>query len=53
MGFSREHRLQVWTMRLRALEPELGGPTAHRRFVARQKFLHGAASQAVDAGTRA
>ena len=53
MGFSREHRLHVWSMRLRALEPELGGATADRRFVARQKFLHGAASQAVDAGTRA
>ena len=44
MGFTREHHLHVWTMRLRALEPELGGPTAHRRFVAQARFERGATS---------
>jgi hypothetical protein len=38
MGFTREHRLHVWSMRLRALELELGGVTAHRREVGREKY---------------
>jgi hypothetical protein len=38
MGFTREHHLHVWTMRLPALLQELGGPSAHRRFLARTKF---------------
>jgi len=31
IGFTREHDLHVWTMRLRALCLELGGTVAHRR----------------------
>jgi hypothetical protein len=31
MGFTREHDLHVWTLRLQALRLELGGTDAHRR----------------------
>lgn len=42
MGFTREYQLHVFTMRLPALLQELGGPSAHRRALARQKFARGA-----------
>ena len=38
MGFTREHSLHVWSMRLPALIQELGGPSAHRRALAQHKF---------------
>jgi len=34
MGFTREHDLHVWSLRLQALRLELGGAAAHRRAVA-------------------
>jgi alkylation response protein AidB-like acyl-CoA dehydrogenase len=34
MGFTREHDLHVWSMRLQALRLELGGVGAHRRAAA-------------------
>jgi len=34
MGFTREHALHAWSMRLQALRLELGGVAAHRRTVA-------------------
>jgi len=44
MGFTREHDLHVWTMRLQVLRRELGGTTEHRRAAARARW-HGAESQ--------
>ncbi len=38
IGFTREHDLHVWTMRLKALELELGGASAHRRALARARW---------------
>jgi len=38
IGFTREHDLHVWTMRLRALCLELGGATAHRRAVTEARW---------------
>ncbi len=34
MGFTREHDLHVWSMRLQALRLEAGGVGGHRRAVA-------------------
>ena len=39
MGFTREHALHVWSMRLVALRLEAGGPGAHRRAAARSRWL--------------
>jgi hypothetical protein len=41
MGFTREHALHVWSMRLVALRLEAGGPGAHRRAAARSRWLRG------------
>ncbi len=38
IGFTREHDLHVWSMRLQALRLELGGVGAHRRAVARARY---------------
>jgi alkylation response protein AidB-like acyl-CoA dehydrogenase len=38
MGFTREHDLHVWSMRLAALRLELGGASAHRRAIAAQRW---------------
>jgi alkylation response protein AidB-like acyl-CoA dehydrogenase len=38
MGFTREHDLHVWSMRLQALRLELGGATGHRRALARSRW---------------
>jgi len=38
MGFTREHDLHVWSMRLQALRLELGGVEAHRRAVAEARW---------------
>ena len=38
MGFTREHDLHVFSMRLQALRLELGGASAHRRAVATQRW---------------
>ena len=38
MGFTREHALHVWSMRLQALRLELGGVAAHRRAVAAARW---------------
>jgi alkylation response protein AidB-like acyl-CoA dehydrogenase len=39
MGFTREHALHVWSMRLVALRLEAGGPEAHRRAAAEARWL--------------
>jgi len=41
MGFTREHDLHVWSMRLQALRLELGGALAHRRAVAAARWSSG------------
>jgi alkylation response protein AidB-like acyl-CoA dehydrogenase len=41
MGFTREHDLHVWSMRLQALRLELGGASAHRRAVTAQRWTLG------------
>jgi alkylation response protein AidB-like acyl-CoA dehydrogenase len=38
MGFTREHDLHVWSMRLQALRLELGGVGAHRRAAAAARW---------------
>jgi alkylation response protein AidB-like acyl-CoA dehydrogenase len=38
MGFTREHDLHVWSMRLQALRLEAGGAAAHRRAAARARW---------------
>jgi alkylation response protein AidB-like acyl-CoA dehydrogenase len=38
LGFTREHDLHVWSMRLCALRVELGGTTEHRRVLAGQRW---------------
>jgi alkylation response protein AidB-like acyl-CoA dehydrogenase len=38
MGFTREHDLHVWSMRLLALRLERGGASAHRRAVAASRW---------------
>ena len=38
MGFTREHDLHVFSMRLQALRLELGGASAHRRVVAASRW---------------
>jgi alkylation response protein AidB-like acyl-CoA dehydrogenase len=38
IGFTREHDLHVWSMRLQALRLELGGVAAHRRALARSRW---------------
>jgi len=38
MGFTREHPLHVWSMRLQALRLELGGVKEHRQAVARARW---------------
>ena len=42
MGFTREHALHVWSMRLQALRLEAGGTAAHRIAAARERWLSGA-----------
>ena len=42
LGFTREHDLFVWSMRLQALRVELGGTTAHRRALALARWGLGA-----------
>jgi alkylation response protein AidB-like acyl-CoA dehydrogenase len=39
MGFTREHDLHVFSMRLQALRLELGGASAHRRAVATRRWI--------------
>jgi hypothetical protein len=46
MGFTREHALHVWSLRLVALRLEAGGPDAHRRAAARARWLGGASGRA-------
>jgi hypothetical protein len=46
MGFTREHPLHVWSMRLVALRLEAGGPDAHRRAAASARWLRDAAGRA-------
>jgi alkylation response protein AidB-like acyl-CoA dehydrogenase len=41
MGFTREHDLHVWSMRLWALRLELDGATGQRRALARARWLSG------------
>jgi len=38
IGFTREHDLHVWSMRLHALAIELAGPAGHRRAVAAARW---------------
>ena len=38
IGFTREHDLHVWSMRLQALRLELGGVSMHRREIARTRW---------------
>jgi alkylation response protein AidB-like acyl-CoA dehydrogenase len=38
MGFTREHDLHAWSMRLWALRLELGGTSGHRRALARSRW---------------
>jgi alkylation response protein AidB-like acyl-CoA dehydrogenase len=38
IGFTREHDLHVWSMRLQALRLELGGARAHRRTLAATRW---------------
>jgi alkylation response protein AidB-like acyl-CoA dehydrogenase len=38
MGFTREHDLHVWSMRLPALRLEAGGVAGHRRAVAEERW---------------
>jgi alkylation response protein AidB-like acyl-CoA dehydrogenase len=38
IGYTREHDLHVWTMRLQALRAELGGVAEHRRALARARW---------------
>lgn len=38
IGFTREHDLHVWSMRLQALRLELGGARAHRRALAAARW---------------
>jgi alkylation response protein AidB-like acyl-CoA dehydrogenase len=38
MGFTREHDLHVWSMRLPALRLEAGGVAGHRRAVAQERW---------------
>ncbi len=38
LGFTREHDLFVWSMRLQALRLELGGTTGHRRALAAARW---------------
>jgi len=39
MGFTREHRLHAWSMRLWALRLELDGASGHRRAAARARWV--------------
>jgi alkylation response protein AidB-like acyl-CoA dehydrogenase len=39
MGFTREHDLHVFSMRLAALRLELGGASAHRRAITAQRWI--------------
>ncbi len=39
MGFTREHDLHVFSMRLQALRLELGGASAHRRAITAQRWI--------------
>ena len=45
MGYTREHTLHLWTMRLPVLRLELGGARAHRIAAARSRWLEGTAAQ--------
>jgi alkylation response protein AidB-like acyl-CoA dehydrogenase len=38
IGFTREHDLHVWSMRLHALRLELGGVAAHRRAIVAERW---------------
>jgi alkylation response protein AidB-like acyl-CoA dehydrogenase len=40
MGFTREHDLHVWSMRLQPLIMSLGGPTAHHRAATQSRWLN-------------
>lgn len=39
IGFTREHDLHVWSMRLQALRQELGGVQGHRRAVVAERWM--------------
>ena len=43
IGFTREHNLHVYSMRLQALRLELGGVRGHRRALAKARWGVGAA----------
>jgi alkylation response protein AidB-like acyl-CoA dehydrogenase len=53
IGFTREHDLHVWSMRLKALELELGGAGAHRRALAGARWMEGADAGGSPDGTSA
>jgi hypothetical protein len=38
MGFTREHDLHVWSLRLQALRLEAGGAAGHRRALAQARW---------------
>lgn len=45
IGFTREHPLHVWSMRLHALRQELGGVGGHRRAVVEARWGQGAGGE--------
>ncbi len=49
IGFTREHDLHVFSMRLQALRIEMGGVAEHRRAVARERWGGGASGRGVGA----
>jgi alkylation response protein AidB-like acyl-CoA dehydrogenase len=48
IGFTREYRLHIWSMRLPALAVEMGGPVAHRLAVASSRFQPDSVRQAIE-----
>jgi hypothetical protein len=49
IGFTREYRLHVWSMRLPALAVEMGGREAHRLAVSKSRFQPDTVRQAIAA----
>ena len=41
IGFTREHDLHVWSMRLHALRQELGGVQGHREAIVHERWRSG------------
>ena len=50
IGFTREHDLHVWSMRLHALRQELGGVAGHRRAVVDQRWGAGSSRGSGESG---